>query len=141
MNEKLSLKRSQIVRKKAHFTDAFAKSPRVLSWYKHPVSVKILVMQPKPPESIQVAFLVSKRLARKAVQRNKVKRWLREAYRQQQVPLQKALLDKNYGICLFWQSRQLPKQGFHEINTAVEELISRILSHLHNSGPTNEDQT
>ena len=44
-------------------------------------SLKIIVLEKTEESNFKVAFLVSKKLGKRAVDRNKIKRWMREIFR------------------------------------------------------------
>jgi ribonuclease P protein component len=69
-----SLKRNEILKKNNDIKAVFANGNKILGKY-----VIIYFYRSK---SRKVAFIVSKKVDKRAVFRNKIKRWLREIYRQ-----------------------------------------------------------
>lgn len=76
------------------------------------------------PASILVS--VPKRLFKRAVKRNRVKRQIREAYRRQKFILLEALKDKPYGmvIAFIWLDKEL--HSSEEIDSKVKSVLKRI---------------
>ena len=84
-----------------------------------------------PPGSVRVGFAV--RGAKKAVGRNKIKRYLREAYRTEKHELHDICLDASIALeCVFIASVQhIPAPGgFNEYKRAMQTLISKLCMNL-----------
>lgn len=83
------------------------------------------------PVSIQAGVTVSSRTFRKAVDRNKVKRVLREVYRLQKPPLQSVLTEKNAFVRLFfiYTGKELPVfiELCEKMGITLQKLQSQIL--------------
>lgn len=65
------------------------------------------------------AFIVSNKVSKRAVKRNKIKRRMREAVRT------KMLLIKNGYDIVFIANSQIVKKSYSDINEAVEKLLIR----------------
>lgn len=80
------------------------------------------------PASILVS--VPKRHFKRAVKRNRTKRQIREAYRNNKPSLHQALADKPYGlvIAFIWLDKELHES--REIDTKVKSLLERIIHKL-----------
>lgn len=80
------------------------------------------------PASILVS--VPKRHFKRAVKRNRTKRQIREAYRNNKQSLHQALADKPYGlvIAFIWLDKELHES--REIDTKVKSLLERIIHKL-----------
>jgi len=73
---------------------------------------------------------VSSRLFKKAVDRNRVKRLLRECWRLQKLPLQKICENKKSGLQVFviYTSREMPR--YSEIFPRMQKLVSLLQSEM-----------
>ena len=68
-----------------------------------PIRVKYVVLPlTEEAETAQAGFTVSKKYFKRAVQRNRIKRLLREAYRLQKAPLLQLLADQKQSAQLFF---------------------------------------
>ena len=81
---------------------------------------------------VQVAFSVSKRRFKLAVDRNRAKRVIREAYRlnkQILIDYLEALAEPQaYGLMFIYLDKQLP--DFHQVNTEMEKALNRMVNKL-----------
>ena len=78
----------------------------------------------------KAGFSVSKRTFKKAVDRNRVKRLLREAYRLQKIDLLKTVETKEKGVHFFltYTAKELPlfEEIYSVMGSALKNLIKRI---------------
>lgn len=77
--------------------------------------------------AVKVMFSVPKRLLKRAVMRNRVKRQMREAYRHNKASVMETastLKGKNITLALIWMDSQL--HDSNEINEKVSKLLCKI---------------
>jgi ribonuclease P protein component len=79
---------------------------------------------------LQAGVTASSRHFKKAVERNRVKRVIREAYRLQKVPLQQLLSGQQKTLILFfiYIGKELP--DFAEVNKKMQVLLQRLSDNI-----------
>jgi ribonuclease P protein component len=76
---------------------------------------------------LQVGFSVSKRHYKKAVDRNKIKRWMREIYRVNKGILQLPIESRKLSVALFMVlNKKLDVCTYTEVEKSILELLSLI---------------
>lgn len=80
---------------------------------------------------LQVGVAVSTRHFKKAIDRNRIKRLVREAYRVQKNELKELLISRNKGMDLFiiYNGKTLPEYAIVLLKTG--EIIQKILKEIH----------
>ena len=95
-----------------------------------PVKVFYLPVDNSPLHPVQVGVGVSARNFKKAVDRNTIKRRLREAYRLHKLPLHEHLMaqQKSVAVFILWIDKQLPTtEALQDLMPAVvEKLIKQL---------------
>ena len=76
--------------------------------------------------SLQFGAGVSKRNFKKAVDRNRIKRLMREAYRLQKIKLREKLEEKKFGLTIFfiYTGKELP--AFKEVYEKTEKGLDKL---------------
>ena len=87
----------------------------------YPFVIKYLPLQEPQNKDIQVLFSVSNRNFKRAVDRNKIKRLMRESYRLNKTPI--TTLSKKYALAYVYTARKI--LPFSEIFTKLNESILR----------------
>ncbi|MEY4553125.1 MAG: hypothetical protein RL099_1453 [Bacteroidota bacterium] len=105
----------------------FAKGKSISSF---PVKVFYLPVEHTPVHPVQVGVGVSARNFKKAVDRNTIKRRMREAYRLHKLPLHEHLItnQKSVAVFILWIDKQLPTAAALQdlMPTVVEKLIKQL---------------
>ncbi len=95
-----------------------------------PVKVFYLPVDNSPLHPVQVGVGVSARNFKKAVDRNTIKRRMREAYRLHKLPLHEHLMaqQKSVAVFILWIDKQLPTtEALQDLMPAVvEKLIKQL---------------
>ena len=101
----------------------FAKGKSISSF---PVKVFYLPVEHTPVHPVQVGVGVSARNFKKAVDRNTIKRRMREAYRLHKLPLHEHLItnQKSVAVFILWIDKQLPTTA------ALQDLMPGVLEKL-----------
>ena len=101
----------------------FAKGKSISSF---PVKVFYLPVEHTPVHPVQVGVGVSARNFKKAVDRNTIKRRMREAYRIHKLPLHEHLIaeQKSVAVFILWIDKQLPTTA------ALQDLMPGIVEKL-----------
>ena len=105
----------------------FAKGKSISAF---PVKVFYLPIDHTPVHPVQVGVGVSARNFKKAVDRNTIKRRLREAYRLHKLPLHQHLLTEQKSVAVFilWIDKQIPTSAALQdlMPTVIEKLIKQL---------------
>lgn len=80
------------------------------------------------PFPAQITFAVSKRNFRHAHERNRVKRLMRECWRQHKLDLYKILYQQQLqlAVCVMYRGKLLP--GYEDVQTAVAKLVEKLMA-------------
>jgi ribonuclease P protein component len=112
-----SLKRNKILKSKKDIDELFDKS---LSYSSFPL--RIVFSLDSNSNEFKVSFSVSKKKFKKAVDRNRIKRLLKEAFRIQQHDL------KTGGIKMMWMYSGKEMPDFDIIEKSMKKIIAKLNS-------------
>ena len=105
----------------------FAKGKSISAF---PVKVFYLPVENTPMHPVQVGVGVSARNFKKAVDRNAIKRRMREAYRLHKLPLHEHLVAQQKTVVVFilWIDKQMPTTAALKdlMPTVIEKLIKQL---------------
>ncbi len=116
INKKNSLKRNKILKSKKEIDKLFSGAQSISSY---PVRI-VYIINKEENEFFKTAFSVSKKRFKRAVDRNRIKRLLREAFRKQQDKL------KIKGIEMMWMYTGKEMPDYPVIYQSIEKLLTEI---------------
>lgn len=95
--------------------------------------IKYLINKEDSDEAkVQILITVPKRLFKHAVQRNKYKRFIREAYRKNKHNLAKLAIDKKLNISIAFIYVIKDNTDFIQIETAIKRALKKTVEELSN---------
>lgn len=124
MEKKFTLKKVERLKRRKVIEKLFSEGRAVTSF---PIRVQYKMDDPLLTVSLQAGFSVSSRNFKKAVDRNRIKRLMREAYRLQKAPLEQALQTKQQKLALFliYTGKELPKYAL--VQEKIEVVLKKLL--------------
>ena len=99
-------------------------------YFQHPFSVKWIVLAETEKYPIQLLTVVPKRNFKKAVDRNKIKRFIREAYRRNKEILYVPLKEKNKNIALMLLYNDRKIESYQEVETIIKLILQFLASSI-----------
>ena len=106
------------------------------SFFLYPFKVIHLTLNGPHAETNQVLFSVSKRKIKKAVDRNYIKRRVKEAYRLNKFLITSAVTKNK--IALIYVASEL--EDFHTIQSKVQKILKKITDLNHSPNPERNDE-
>jgi ribonuclease P protein component len=124
MEKKFTLKKVERLKRRKVIEKLFSEGRAVTSF---PIRAQYKIDDPLLTVSLQAGFSVSSRNFKKAVDRNRIKRLMREAYRLQKVPLEQALQTKQQKLALFliYTGKELPSYAL--VREKIEVVLKKLL--------------
>ena len=120
-----SLKKAERLNRKKLIDKLFSEGDAVLQY---PIKLVFLKTELPVTYPAQTAFTVSKKLFKRAVHRNRIKRLLREAYRLNKNTLYDALRTEQLAIFVIYIGKELPE--YRSIEVAMNKGLKKILQKL-----------
>lgn len=125
MNAKLSFNKRERLKSRKAIEHLFSSGKAMSA---HPLKVLYDFVEDTSP--LTAGVTASRKSFKKAVERNRVKRVMREAYRLQKLPLENALAERNKSMTLFfiYTGKELPV--FAEVYEKVKILLQRLVEQV-----------
>lgn len=95
-----------------------------------PIRVTYLYSPESTSPVLQMGVSVSKKHFKNAVDRNRMKRLIREAYRLQKLPLKKALEEKGWSGYVFFIYTDKVKANFEDVKKAMARCLKQLEQRL-----------
>jgi len=100
--------------------------------YKFPYSASYMIVDEKKSTSFQLVISVPKRNFKKAHDRNRIKRVIKEAFRKNKLILETFLLEEQLQLSFFLMYSHKEKLTFEELLKKTELFISFLIENLEN---------
>jgi ribonuclease P protein component len=123
INHQFEFPKQEHLCSKTQITDLFGKGESLISY---PVRVVWSVVPSVSDCPINVALSVSKRKLKHAVDRNRVKRLLRESYRLNKTSLQQLAISKGISIHIAFVWLSSEQSSFVQIEKKMKNVFSKI---------------
>lgn len=95
--------------------------------FQYPFSIKWIELAELQKYSVQLLVVVPKRHFKKAVDRNKIKRMIREAYRNNKEILSVPLKEKNKNIALMLLYNARKTESYQEVETKIKLILQFLV--------------
>lgn len=96
----------------------------------YPLKIKYLELDFKVGSNLQIVISVPKRIVKKAIARNRIRRQLKEIYRMNKAALLAHYSDQKQGLALFLIYTGKEKYSFEHLEKKLKELISKLEENL-----------
>jgi ribonuclease P protein component len=127
MVKKFTLKKAERLKRRKIIEQLFGEGRAVTAF---PIRVQFKMVDELLAVSLQAGFSVSSRNFKRAVDRNRIKRLMREAYRLQKAPLEQALQTKQRRLALFliYTGKELPEFALvkEKVDLVLKKLVQSI---------------
>lgn len=124
-NQNLKFRKNERLCSKKLFEKLGASNQRINAF---PLRLIYLKTEQLPENgTVQAAFVVPKRLFKKAVDRNRIKRQMREAYRLNKAPLIQHCLSSNQKLALLFIYLNTDSPNFNIIQEKLVLILQRVI--------------
>ena len=127
MVKKFTLNTTERLKRRKIIEQLFGEGRAVAAF---PIRVQYKMVDELLTVPLQAGFSVSSRNFKRAVDRNRIKRLMREAYRLQKAPLEQALQTKQRKLALFliYTGKELPEYAL--IKEKTEAVLTKLMRTL-----------
>lgn len=123
MPKRFGLPKSERLKSRKQIEDLFAGGK---SFVVFPLRVTYRLFPAGCPAGLQIGVTASKRYYKRAVDRNRIKRLLREAYRLQKATLQQQLAETGQSGAVFFLYTGKTIAPFSEVATAMDKCLKKL---------------
>ena len=130
MVKKFTLNKNERLKRRKIIEQLFSEGRAVSAF---PIRIQYKLVDELLAEPLQAGFSASSRTFKRAVDRNRIKRLMREAYRLQKEPLEQALQTKQRRLALFliYTGKELPE--FALVKEKMDVVLTKLLQNITNS--------
>jgi ribonuclease P protein component len=130
MAQQFTLKKEERLKRRKIIEQLFSEGRAVSAF---PIRVQYKLVDELLAGSLQAGFSASSRTFKRAVDRNRIKRLMREAYRLQKAPLEQALQTKQRRLALFliYTGKELPEYAL--IKEKMDVVLKKLVQTITNS--------
>jgi ribonuclease P protein component len=130
MAKQFTLKKAERLKRRKIIEQLFSEGRAVSTF---PIRVQYKLVDELLDEPLQAGFSASSRTFKRAVDRNRIKRLMREAYRLQKAELEQALQTKQRRLALFliYTGKELPEYAL--IKEKMDVVLKKLVQTITNS--------
>jgi ribonuclease P protein component len=127
MEKKFTLNKDERLKRRKIIEQLFSEGRAVSAF---PIRVQYKLVDELLAQPLQAGFSASSRTFKRAVDRNRIKRLMREAYRLQKAPLEQVLQTKQRKLALFliYTGKELPEYAL--VKEKMEVVLNRLVQNI-----------